>query len=50
MEQNDKAIADLNEKMKSGKSDGIKIAFDTLHPGDSSGFWRPDEASPTEKR
>ena len=32
MEQNDKAIADLNEKMKSGKSDGIKIAFDTYTP------------------
>ena len=32
IEQVDKAIAELNEKMKSGKSDGIKIAFDTYTP------------------
>jgi hypothetical protein len=32
MEQVDKAIADLSEKMKSGKSDGVKIAFDTYTP------------------
>jgi hypothetical protein len=32
MEQVDKAIAELNEKIKSGKSDGIKIAFDPYTP------------------
>ena len=32
MEQIDKAIADLNEKMKSGKSDGIKIGFNPYTP------------------
>ena len=32
MEHVDKAIAALNEKMKSGKSDGIKIGFDPYTP------------------
>lgn len=32
MEQIDKAIADLSEKMKSGKSDGIKIGFNPYTP------------------
>jgi hypothetical protein len=32
IEQIDKAMADLSEKMKSGKSDGIKIGFNTYTP------------------